>query len=171
MLVLSFLFCLLLCCYSTTSAYTCDNPCFGNMCCSIPDDGLYYLTDFCDQQTACNIPCSSLTWFAADSQRFGCRKTLSICREGSTTCVNTEVIDAGPNIAVERESGRPIIDASSSVCKALFGVSSCGWSDHFGISALVSVTAAKYPMGPFNVTESEMQQMILEHNAMHNVVH
>ena len=49
-------------------------------------NNMYYLTDFCDQQTACGIPCSARKWFAADSQRFGCKHNLTICR--SNNCVH-----------------------------------------------------------------------------------
>lgn len=118
--------------------YNCSDPCYGDMCCSVPADNSYYLTTFCDQSTACGTPCSALTYFTADSQRFGCSKMLTICAQGSGTCVQAKVIDAGPNIDVEQEAGMPVIDASAAVCQDLFGSSSCGWSDRRAITAYVS---------------------------------
>ncbi len=46
------------------------------------------------------------------------------------------MIDAGPNISVEEEAGMPIIDASEAVCQYLFSESSCGWSDHYNVTAI-----------------------------------
>jgi len=146
----------------TKSQYSCDNPCYGNMCCSIPDDNLYILTSFCDQQTACGVPCSALTYFSADSQRFGCGQNLTICLPGSSTCVGVQVIDAGPNIRVEQNANSPVIDASSQVCQDLFSQSSCGWSDGEQVSAIM---ANPPKMGLFTATPEEMARMILEHRS------
>lgn len=77
---------LLLCLPLAWAAYSCARPC-SQMCCSTPSDGLYYLTSFCDQQTACGISCAAGRWFAADSQRYGCRKPLKICKQGTSSCV------------------------------------------------------------------------------------
>jgi len=149
------------------AAYTCTKPCSGNMCCSIPSDNLYYLTTFCDATTACGIPCSARPNFAADSQRFGCRKNISICKESGSPCVKVIVTDAGPNISVEKSAGRPIIDASKSVCQQLFGSSSCGWSDKKGIKATVASDSDGRDYGYFEPTEQEMIEMEKYHNMVY----
>ena len=102
-------------------------------CNNIPADGVYYLTSFCDATTACGITCGNCTWaYAADSQRFGCKSTLNCQKSGKS--VNMEVIDYGPNCDLERKSGKPIIDASYSVCHLFTGSNSCGWSDRFSVT-------------------------------------
>lgn len=72
-------------------------PCiFSQACNNIPSDGVYYLTSFCDQTTACGISCGNCTWYyAADSQRFGCKSTINCNKSGKSA--NLEVIDYGPN--------------------------------------------------------------------------
>ncbi|GAM22692.1 hypothetical protein SAMD00019534_058670, partial [Acytostelium subglobosum LB1] len=67
---------------SVALSYDCADPCYGNMCCSIPSNNQYYLTSFCDESTACGPGCSSTTYFSADSQRFGCGVYLTICATG-----------------------------------------------------------------------------------------
>lgn len=102
-------------------------------CNNIPAEGVYYLTSFCDQTTACGISCGNCSWsYAADSQRFGCKSTINCARNGKSA--NLEVIDYGPNCELERKSGKPIIDASNSACRLFTGSSSCGWSDKFAIT-------------------------------------
>ena len=101
-------------------------------CSNIPADNVYYLTSFCDKQTACGKSCGNCTWYyAADSQRFKCGSKISCAR--STHNVNLEVIDYGPDCELERKSGKPIIDASYSTCKLFTGSNSCGWSDKFSV--------------------------------------
>jgi len=157
-------FCFVLGCIGLVySAYSCSSPCHGSMCCSIPADNLYYLTSFCDAQTACGIPCSARPLFAADSQRFGCRKNLTICKEGSSQCVKVMITDAGPNISVEKNAGRAVIDASKQVCQTLFGSGSCGWSDHKPIKAMVSLDDGR-DYGEFIATDEEMMEMEKYHN-------
>ena len=102
-------------------------------CNNIPADGVYYLTSFCDQTTACGISCGNCTWYyAADSQRFGCKSTINCNRSGKSA--NLEVIDYGPNCDLERKSGKPIIDASYSTCRLFTGSNSCGWSDRLAVT-------------------------------------
>jgi len=74
--------------------------------------------------------------------------------------VKVYVIDAGPNKFVEEDAGKAIIDASPAVCTQLFGVSSCGWSDHFGITAVPTSADDGRELGPFNVTVAEYEEMI-----------
>uniref|UniRef100_A0A6B2LLT8 Uncharacterized protein n=1 Tax=Arcella intermedia TaxID=1963864 RepID=A0A6B2LLT8_9EUKA len=140
--------------------YSCDNPCYGNMCCSIPSDNTYVLTTFCDSSTACGPGCSDYTYFAADSQRFGCGKNLTICAAGTTNCVGAIVIDAGPNISVEEKAGMAIIDASAQVCSDLFGMSSCGWSDG---KEIVAYLGNPPKMGPFVATPEQMRRLVFQH--------
>eukprot|EP01132_Coremiostelium_polycephalum_P005960 gene5960-7423_t len=142
------------------AGYSCPKPCYGNMCCSIAPGNSYYLTDFCGSQSACGpIPsCSGSQYFTADSQRFGCGKYLNVCR--GSKCIKARVIDAGPAMWVEQNAGRAIIDASPTMCKELFGANSCGWSDHFAITAVVASALDTRPLGPFNVTSEEYDQLI-----------
>ena len=80
--------------------------------------------------------------------RFGCGAALNICR--GSTCVKVAVVDYGPSCFVEDDAGGPVIDASPAVCQALTGGSSCGWSDHFSVTASVVGDDAR-PFGPFTL--------------------
>ncbi|EFA75038.1 lysozyme [Heterostelium album PN500] len=150
---------------TTYAGYTCPKPCYGNMCCSIPSDNQYYLTDFCGSQSACGpIPsCSGGKYFTADAQRFGCSKYLNVCRNSNKKCIKAQVIDSGPAMWVEQNAGRAIIDGSPQLCKDLFGASSCGWSDKFSITATIASAKDTRPLGPFNVTDAEFAQMLVDH--------
>jgi hypothetical protein len=54
-------------------------------CTNITSDNVYYLTSFCDKSTACGITCGNCTWwYAADSQRFGCKSTLNCQGKGKS---------------------------------------------------------------------------------------
>ena len=102
-------------------------------CSDIPADHVYYLTSFCDKETACGKSCGNCTWgYAADKQRFGCGSVISCTRSGKS--VNLEVIDYGPDCALEKKVGRQIIDASYSACKLFTGSTSCGWSDRLAVT-------------------------------------
>ncbi|EAL69841.1 hypothetical protein DDB_G0275121 [Dictyostelium discoideum AX4] len=143
--------------------YSCPKPCYGNMCCSTSPDHKYYLTDFCGSTSACGPKpsCSGKLYFTADSQRFGCGKHLNLCR--GKKCVKAKVYDAGPAEWVEKDAGKMIIDASPTICHELTGGSSCGWSDKFEITATVTSLTDSRPLGPFNVTEEEMDQLFIDH--------
>ncbi|EGC36595.1 hypothetical protein DICPUDRAFT_77770 [Dictyostelium purpureum] len=146
------------------AGYSCPKPCYGNMCCSIAPGNEYYLTDFCGSQSACGpIPsCSDSSYFTADAQRFGCGKHLNICT-ASKRCIKATIIDSGPAMWVEQNAGRAIIDASPSACKYLFNANSCGWSDHFAITATIASLTDSRPVGPFNVTDEEYAQLFVDH--------
>ncbi|EGC36596.1 hypothetical protein DICPUDRAFT_77771 [Dictyostelium purpureum] len=136
------------------------------MCCSTPGDNKYYLTDFCGSQSACGpIPsCSSSSYFTADAQRFGCGKYLTICTD-SRKCVKAKVIDSGPAWWVEQKANRPIIDASPSACRDLFGHKSCGWSDHLSITATIARANDGRPLnGTFTLSEEEYIQLFIDHD-------
>jgi len=128
------------------------SPC---ACCGRPADGLYFLTSFDGTSCSCG-PCHSHgPYFAADRQRFGCFANLNVCRGGK--CVKLAVTDYGPSCFVENDAGGPVLDASPSVCQALTGGSSCGWSDHYSVT--VSVALDNRPYGPFTVTPEEFTNM------------
>lgn len=117
---------------------------------NIPSDNKYYLTDFCDKETACGPSCGDCNWYyAADKQRFGCGSTINCC--AGSKCVNLKVIDAGPSCSVEDNAGRPVIDASPLTCRTLSGMSGCGWSDHVSITCKRVASAeenVRLPLGP-----------------------
>jgi len=134
------------------------------MCCNIPSNHQYYLTDFCSgyphDQTSCGNYCNDYLYFTADRQRFGCGGYLNVCGRGK--CVKAKVIDAGPADWVEKDAGMPIIDASPDVCKSITGSSSCGWSDRILITAVPTSVKDDSELGPWNVTEEEYNQIVGE---------
>lgn len=136
-------------------AYDCK-LCDGDMCCNIPGNHQYYLTDFCGGAgtMACGRSCGYTRYYTADRQRFGCGATLKICGRGK--CVSASVQDAGPANWVENDAGMPIIDSSVPTCEYFTGSSSCGWSDRILITAVVAGSASK-PVedGPIKVTHAE----------------
>ena len=136
---------------STNYECTCKSGC----CTDIPSDGQYYLTSFCDQETACGTSCGACNWaYATSAMRFGCNAQLRICK-GDDTCVTAQVIDSGPACWVESKAGGPIIDASYSICNYFTGGSSCGYSDHISITARQVSGKAMMPkhlLGPCALT-------------------
>lgn len=62
-----------------TKSYECD--CYDNCCCKyIPSDGNYYLTDFCDQETACGKSCGDCNWwYSTSAVRWPCGTKLQCC--------------------------------------------------------------------------------------------
>ena len=80
---------------NSTKLLDCD-VCDVNMCCNIPSNHQYFLTDFCDGPgtMACGESCGYTTYYTADRQRFGCGAHLNICGYGK--CAKAEVADAGP---------------------------------------------------------------------------
>jgi len=136
--------------------YSCAQPC-SNMCCSVPSDSTYVLTTFCDSSTACGPSCYDVTWFSADSQRFGCNANLSVC--SGSNCVTVQVIDAGPAAWVEKDAGMAVLDASANVCQQLFGSSSCGWSDGNQVVVTMGDPAVPREPGPFQASEEDLLRM------------
>ena len=135
--------------------YTCT--CKSGCCTNIPSDGLYYLTSFCDQTTACGQSCGNCQgWYATSAMRFGCNRYLKCCR--SSDCVTLKVIDSGPGCWVENKAGRAIIDASYSTCKHFTGSTSCGWSDKISITCKLVANDVNMPessLGPCANTKHE----------------
>jgi len=161
--VMGMLYKLLFLSLAVTQNWQCQNVCYNIECCDIPTNELYLLTTFCDQETACGPSCSSLTYFSADSQRFGCGNSLTICIPNTTNCVGVKVIDSGPNVQVENTAGSPIIDASAQVCQDLFNSNECGYSDGNVIQAFVSTFPI--PIGPFTMTPELMVKIKAGHEA------
>lgn len=127
----------------------CLNPGGSPCACSgIPGDHTYFLTSFDGTSCSCGACHAHGDFFAADRQRFGCGASLNICR--GSKCVKAAVVDYGPSCFVEDDAGGPVIDASPAVCQALTGGSSCGWSDHFSVTANV-VGDDRRPYGPFTL--------------------
>jgi hypothetical protein len=132
---------------STDSSLT---GCHGQASSTIPADGTYDLTSFggssgSNGTMSCGENTDNGSWYyAASRQRYGCGSHIQITANGN--CVVAETDDYGPDVCVEAAAGAPIIDASPLVAKALFGVTSAGWSDHFAIH--VDVVDNSTPLGP-----------------------
>lgn len=122
----------------------------GSVCaCSYkPADGKYYLTSFDDGHGAGSCSCGSChmlgAYFLANRSRWPCGTRIKICR--GSKCVVAGVTDFGPGCSVEDRAGGPVIDASIPVCQHLFGTTSCGWSDRYGVTA--TVVSSSTPFGP-----------------------
>jgi hypothetical protein len=130
-------------------------------CSNIPADNVYYLTSFCDQQTACGKSCGNCTWgYAADKQRFGCGSVISCSRNGHS--INLEVIDYGPDCTLEKKSGKPIIDASYSACKLFTGSTSCGWSDKLAVTCKKIASPERKQDIPIGVCTWQPESVTLE---------
>jgi len=136
------------------------SPCDGNMCCDIPANHEYFLTDFCGGAgtMSCGESCGYTSYYTADRQRFGCGKYLQICGYGK--CLKAQVADAGPAAFVENDAGGPIIDASPQVCRYIANAGSCGWSDHFRITAELTAEDDHRPLGPFRVSRDEYAAIV-----------
>ena len=64
-------------------------------------------------------------------------------------------LDSGPACWVEDKAGKPIIDASHSVCKYFTGRSGCGWSDRISVKCpKVSLPPEKTVLGPCKIDDS-----------------
>jgi hypothetical protein len=129
--------------------------CHGTASTSIPSNGLYDLTTFGGPGDSQPVACGGSTedgtwWYAASSQRFGCGARLRI--EANGKCVVAQVADYGPDACVERAAGRPIIDASPLVSRALFNEGELGWSDRAGIE--VTEVAKSTPLGVCQIGSS-----------------
>jgi hypothetical protein len=114
-------------------------------------DGTYYLTTFGGgadaQPVACGGPPADGSWYyLADSWRFGCGARVLVSNPANGRGCVAQVADVGPNICVEQAAGRPVIDASPLVARALFGTDSLGWSSRALVYARVVDPAT--PLGP-----------------------
>lgn len=128
------LICLIVAIASVNAACQCSssNRRVG-ICKEVPSDGNYYLTSFCDKETACGVTCGNCSWpYATSAGRFGCNARLNCCQ--GSKCIVLRVIDSGPACWVEDKAGRAIIDASYTTCRYFTGSNSCGWSDRVSIN-------------------------------------
>jgi hypothetical protein len=114
--------------------------------------GSFYLTSYDDGTTpACGGKKIDGAWYySTGASRFGCNARLRL--EANGKCVVVAVVDNGPASWVEANAAQKcggtgqIIDASPLVAQHLFGTSSAGWSDCFGIQ--VSTVASSAATGP-----------------------
>lgn len=125
--------------------------CHGQASSSIPSDGNYNLTTFGGpsepQPLSCGGASQSGSWYyAASKQRYGCGAHLKV--EANGKCVVVQAADYGPDQCVETAAGKPILDASPLVGKALFGSADLGWSDRAKIH--VTQVSSATPLGVCN---------------------
>lgn len=122
--------------------------CHGHASSSIPADGRYVMTTFGGpgdgQSMSCGGYADGIGWYAASRQRYGCGAHLQI--EANGHCVVVSALDYGPDVCVEAAAHMPILDMSPRAAKALYGVSSAGWSDHMVVT--VAEVDASTPLGP-----------------------
>src|SRR5205823_10233260 len=96
-----------------------------------------------NQQMSCGGYADGLGWYAASRQRYGCGSKLQV--EANGNCVVLDALDYGPDVCVEAAAHSPILDMSPRASKALYGVSSAGWSDHLHVQ--VDEVASSTPLG------------------------
>ena len=122
--------------------------CHGHASSTIPADGKYVMTTFGGgsdtQRMSCGGTADGVSWYAASRQRYGCGAKLQI--EANGNCVVVTALDYGPDVCVENAAHSPILDMSPRASKALYGVSSAGWSDHLTVT--VTEVDASTPVGP-----------------------
>jgi hypothetical protein len=107
------------------------------LCCNVPDNNMYFLTSFDGGESmACGGNADGRSYYATSWVRWHCGAKLQIRNPATNECVVVEVKDAGPADWVEENAGGPVIDASTQVCRDLFGSESCGWSDQLTIEAI-----------------------------------
>jgi hypothetical protein len=127
--------------------------CNGKASTTIPSSGAFFLTSFGGRGESQKMSCGSSTksgswYYAASRQRFGCGAHVRVEARGKCVVVQTD--DYGPDACVERAAGRPILDASPLVARALFGDPSAGWSDRLPIQ--VTKVSRSTPLGPCTAT-------------------
>ena len=84
----------------------------------------------------------------ASRQRYGCGSKVKV--EANGKCVVVVTDDYGPDVCVENAAGKPILDVSPQVSRALFGEAGAGWSDRMLITATEVDQAT--PVGPCAAT-------------------
>ncbi len=122
--------------------------CHGRASASIPSDATYVITTFGGggdtQPMSCGGRADGTWYYAASRQRYGCGSRVEIRANGK--CVVAQTDDYGPDVCVENAAGRPIMDVSPAVARALFGTSGFGWSDHQTVT--VEEVSVSTPLGP-----------------------
>ena len=126
--------------------------CHGHASSTIPADGQYVMTTFGGpgdgQQMSCGGYADGVGWYAASRQRYGCGAHLRV--EANGNCVVLSALDYGPDVCVEAAAHMPILDMSPRAAKALYGVTSGGWSDHMVVT--VTEVDASTPLGLCDAT-------------------
>lgn len=126
--------------------------CRGVASSSIPASGQYIITTFGGpgdhQPMSCGGYADGTRWYAASRQRYGCGSKLAIRANGK--CVVVEAEDYGPDVCVENAAGKPIMDVSPKVGRALFDEAGLGYSDRQIVT--VEQVAASTPVGPCATT-------------------
>jgi hypothetical protein len=89
---------------------------------------------------------SSLQWFAADADRYGCGSRIRV-----TNCVNHKqvvlvTLDRGPNCGAEKSFGTPVVDMGHAAMVYLFDGKTYGGSDHKRV--VIEKVASTTPLGP-----------------------
>ena len=130
--------------------------CKGKASAAIPSDDVYVMTTFGGPGESGTMSCGTSTkngswYYAASRQRYGCKALIRI--EGNGKCVIARTDDYGPDVCVEKAAGKPIIDVSPLVAKAIFGVSGLGWSDHRTVK--VTEVSDSEPLGPCSVSNPD----------------
>jgi hypothetical protein len=122
--------------------------CHGRASSTIPADGEYVMTTFGGgsdtQRMSCGGTADGVGWYAASRQRYGCGAKLQIVATNGN-CVVVSALDYGPDVCVEAAAHMPVMDMSPRASKALYGVSSAGWSDHITVN--VTEVDASTPVG------------------------
>ena len=122
--------------------------CHGHASSTIPADGEYVMTTFGGgsdtQSMSCGGTADGVGWYAASRQRYGCGAKLQIVATNGN-CVVVAAQDYGPDVCVENAAHSPVMDMSPRASKALYGVSSAGWSDHITVN--VTEVDASTPLG------------------------
>jgi hypothetical protein len=122
--------------------------CHGHASSTIPADGNYVITTFgggSDTQTmSCGGTADGVSWYAASRQRYGCGAHLQVVATNGN-CVVVKAQDYGPDVCVENAAHSPILDMSPRAAKALYGISSAGWSDHIHVT--VTEVDSSTPLG------------------------
>ena len=127
--------------------------CHGKASTTIPSDGHYDLTSFGgpgdEQAMSCGGRADGKSWYAASRQRYGCGAKLQVTASNGN-CVVVKAQDYGPDVCVENAAHSPILDMSPRASKALYGISSAGWSDH--ITVTVVEVDSSTPVGTCTTT-------------------
>lgn len=84
---------------------------FDFLCCEVPADGRFYLTEFSGEGMACGGRADGTWYYATSWVRWSCGAKLEVRNPETGACVVVEVADAGPAAWVEESAGMAIIDA------------------------------------------------------------
>ncbi|MCG3173961.1 MAG: hypothetical protein GMKNLPBB_02178 [Myxococcota bacterium] len=127
----------------------------------LPENQEYVLTTFGgpgdEQPVACGGPIADATWYyAANKQRFACKARVRLTNDKRDKCVVVSVVDTGPNICVEEAAKKAIWDVSPLASKALYNITSAGWSQKKIVYG--APVEANTPLGPCDHTGAGVQR-------------